>query len=81
MNIGQNMKNFYRKWQPVVIITGIALTGTAVTFAFAMALDQLSCEARWADSGRAHTWSVLGGCQVADKMGRMIPEKTLREMQ
>lgn len=75
------MKNFYREWKSVVIATGVVLAGTAVVFAFALVLNQLSCEARWADSGRTHTWSVFGGCRVADKMGRMIPQEYLREMQ
>lgn len=81
MNIGQTMKRFYREWDSVITPTSVILVGTVAIFAFALALDRLGCEARWADSGRAHTWSVLGGCLVADKMGRMIPEKTLREMQ
>ena len=44
-------------------------------------LDYVGCGSRWVDSGRKHDWSLMGGCRVEDKQGRLIPEKNVRDMQ
>lgn len=50
---------------------------TVVTAWFQM----VGCESRWKDSGREHEWSLFAGCRVADRDGRLIPEKNMRDVQ
>ena len=52
-----------------------------VSVSLGAVLDGASCNAKWADSGRKHDWSLLGGCRVADKEGRLIPANNVRDMQ
>jgi len=47
----------------------------------AMMGSKAGCAARWEDSGRRYDWSALAECRVEDKNGKLVPEKTIRDVQ
>lgn len=61
----------------------LAACGLIVVFVVAgsLLLDRAGCAARWEDSGRRYDWSAMASCRVEDKNGRLMPEKTIRNVQ
>lgn len=62
-----------------VFLIALAIAGACI--GAGLLLDNAACGARWQDSGRQHDWSVMGGCRVANKNGRLIPASNIRDIQ
>jgi hypothetical protein len=44
-----------------------------------MAVYNMSCKARWSDSGMAVSWGPIQGCKVQVGPSRWLPEDRVRE--
>ncbi len=67
--------------RPITMILLVAVVLFAAIIWSALTADEVSCAARWKDSGRKSDWSIRGGCRVEDKNGRLVPEKVIRDVQ
>ena len=74
------LKDFWWDYRELLILLTAILAIMAILTAGAAWLSKVGCESRWQDSGRAHSWGLMAGCRVADRDGRLIPEKNVRDI-
>lgn len=62
-----------------VLAWGFLVTVFLVILAAPYFIMRATCHGRWADSGMATSFGVLGGCRVQLPDGRWVPEDRVRE--